>query len=59
MSSESAPTNTPPAPKVDAYAILAKAARRAGEGGLAGAAAMAINVCSLMWIRTAINYQYR
>jgi hypothetical protein len=24
-----------------------------------GAAAMAINVCSLMWIRTAINYQYR
>jgi len=40
-------------------AILSKAARRAGEGGLAGAAAMAINVCSLMWIRTAINYQYR
>jgi len=28
-------------------------------GGLAGAAAMAINVCSLMWIRTTINYQYR
>jgi hypothetical protein len=40
-------------------AVLSKAARRAGEGGLAGAAAMAINVCSLMWIRTAINYQYR
>lgn len=36
-----------------------KALRRAAEGGLAGAAAMAINVCSLMWIRTVINYQYR
>jgi hypothetical protein len=46
-------------PKLDAWAVLSKAARRAGEGGLAGAAAMAINVCSLMWIRTTINYQYR
>jgi hypothetical protein len=45
--------------KLDVKAVLSKAARRAGEGGLAGAAAMAINVCSLMWIRTAINYQYR
>lgn len=49
---------TPP-PELDVKAILSKAARRAGEGGLAGAAAMAINVCSLMWIRTTINYQYR
>jgi len=48
-----------PKPKVDAYAVFMKAAKRAGQGGLAGAAAMAINVCSLMWIRTAINYQYR
>ena len=45
--------------KPDVNAVLMKALRRAGEGGLAGAAAMAINVCSLMWIRTAINYQYR
>lgn len=44
---------------VDVQAILMKAAKRAGEGGIAGAAAMAINVCSLMWIRTTINYQYR
>ena len=29
------------------------------QGGLAGAAAMGINVCALMWIRTTINYQYR
>lgn len=46
-------------PKVDAWTVIQKAARRAGEGGLAGAAAMGINVCSLMWIRTTINYQYR
>ena len=46
-------------PKIDAWAVLQKAARRAGQGGLAGAAAMGINVCSLMWMRTTINYQYR
>ena len=43
----------------DAGEVLKKALRRAGEGGLAGAAAMGINVCALMWIRTTINYQYR
>jgi len=47
----------PPPP--DPMVILKKAGERALQGGLAGAAAMAINVCSLMWIRTAINYQYR
>jgi len=57
--SEAAEAPPAPKPKLDAYAVFAKAARRAGEGGLAGAAAMAINVCSLMWIRTTINYQYR
>ena len=46
-------------PKIDTWAVLQKAARRAGQGGLAGAAAMGINVCSLMWMRTTINYQYR
>ena len=45
--------------KIDTMAILQKAAKRAGQGGIAGAAAMAINVCSLMWMRTTINYQYR
>lgn len=39
--------------------VLKKVLIRAAEGGLAGGAAMAINVCSLMWIRTTINYQYR
>jgi len=45
--------------KTDVMTVLKKAAARAGQGGLAGAAAMGINVCTLMWIRTAINYQYR
>jgi hypothetical protein len=49
----------PPKKQFTPSEILVKAAKRAGQGGLAGAAAMAINVCSLMWIRTAINYQYR
>mmetsp|Transcript_27989 Transcript_27989/g.47047 ORF Transcript_27989/g.47047 Transcript_27989/m.47047 type:complete len:303 (-) Transcript_27989:664-1572(-) len=45
--------------QIDTNAILQKALKRAGQGGLAGAAAMGINVCSLMWMRTTINYQYR
>lgn len=36
-----------------------KALKRGAEGGLAGGAAMGINVCTLMWMRTTINYQYR
>lgn len=43
----------------ESYSILSRALKRAGEGGLAGATAMAINVITLMWIRTIINYQYR
>lgn len=45
--------------KLDANAVFMKALQRAGQGGLAGAAAMGINVCTLMWMRTTINYQYR
>ena len=59
MSDTPAITETLKKKEIDTIGILKKAARRAGEGGLAGAAAMAINVCSLMWIRTTINYQYR
>ncbi|CAM9219451.1 unnamed protein product [Phaeothamnion confervicola] len=39
--------------------ILSKASQKALGGGLAGGAAMGINVLSLMWLRTTINYQYR
>ena len=35
--------------------VLMKAAKSGG----AGASAMALSVCTLMWIRTTINYQYR
>ena len=45
--------------QLDANGVLKKALARAGQGGLAGAAAMAINVCTLMWMRTTVNYQYR
>lgn len=39
--------------------IFQAAANRALGGGLPGAAAMGIQVCSLMWMRTTMNYQYR
>jgi len=39
--------------------ILEKASKKALSGGLAGAAAQGINVLSLMWMRTIMNYQYR
>eukprot|EP01059_Diplonema_ambulator_P019997 TRINITY_DN33686_c0_g1_i1.p1 TRINITY_DN33686_c0_g1~~TRINITY_DN33686_c0_g1_i1.p1 ORF type:complete len:484 (+),score=136.99 TRINITY_DN33686_c0_g1_i1:66-1454(+) len=38
---------------------LSKALKRAFGGGIAGAAAMVVQVTSLMWIRTTMNYQYR
>lgn len=34
-------------------------AKKALGGGLTGAAAMVVQVTSLMWLRTAMNYQYR
>jgi len=39
--------------------VLAKAGKRALGGGLPGAMAMGIQVGSLMWLRTTMNYQYR
>lgn len=39
--------------------IMNKASKKALSGGVAGAAAQAINVCALMWMRTIMNYQYR
>jgi hypothetical protein len=39
--------------------IVSKASKKALSGGLAGAAAQAINVVTLMWMRTIMNYQYR
>jgi len=39
--------------------ILTKASKKALSGGLAGMGAQAINVLTLMWMRTIMNYQYR
>lgn len=39
--------------------ILNKALNRAIGGGLAGSSAMIIQITSLMWLRTTMNYQYR
>mmetsp|Transcript_2072 Transcript_2072/g.3549 ORF Transcript_2072/g.3549 Transcript_2072/m.3549 type:complete len:391 (-) Transcript_2072:24-1196(-) len=47
------------APAIDTKAIFNKAAKRALGGGKAGAAAAVVQVLSLMWLRTAMNYQYR
>merc|ERR1711907_66282 len=44
---------------LDTVAIINKAAKSAFRGGVAGAAAMGINVGTLMWMRTTVNYQYR
>ena len=32
---------------------------KAFKGGIAGSSAMVFQVCSLMWLRTTMNYQYR
>jgi hypothetical protein len=39
--------------------IMSKAGKKAVSGGLAGMGAQAINVGTLMWMRTIMNYQYR
>eukprot|EP00039_Didymoeca_costata_P027361 m.18274 g.18274 ORF g.18274 m.18274 type:complete len:497 (-) comp6262_c0_seq1:63-1553(-) len=43
----------------DAQSVLQEAAHKALRGGVAGATAMVIQVSSLMWMRTTMNYQYR
>eukprot|EP00547_Thalassionema_nitzschioides_P003749 CAMPEP_0194217158 /NCGR_PEP_ID=MMETSP0156-20130528/20471_1 /TAXON_ID=33649 /ORGANISM="Thalassionema nitzschioides, Strain L26-B" /LENGTH=398 /DNA_ID=CAMNT_0038946117 /DNA_START=1 /DNA_END=1197 /DNA_ORIENTATION=+ len=44
---------------IDVQAILRKASKKALGGGKAGATAAVVQVGSLMWLRTAMNYQYR
>ena len=39
--------------------VLSKAFNRAIGGGITGASAMVVQVSSLMWLRTTMNYQYR
>jgi hypothetical protein len=44
---------------MDQKDIINKSLNRALGGGLSGAGAMVIQVSSLMWLRTTMNYQYR
>ena len=44
---------------VDTQTILQKATKKALNGGRAGALAAVVQVCTLMWLRTAMNFQYR
>jgi hypothetical protein len=39
--------------------VLKNAAYKAAGGGVAGAVAMFVNVGTLMWMRTTVNFQYR
>lgn len=55
----SSPSSTGDKPKPNVGEILKKSGMRALGGGMAGAAAMGINVGALMWLRTTVNYQYR
>jgi hypothetical protein len=50
---------TPAQAAVDWNGILKKSSKRALGGGKAGAAAAVVQVCTLMWLRTSMNYQYR
>jgi hypothetical protein len=49
----------PPQDVVPWEQVLSKAARRAFGGGLSGALAGIVQVVTLMWLRTTMNYQYR
>lgn len=44
---------------IDWKAVFDKASKRALGGGKAGASAAVVQVFSLMWLRTSMNYQYR
>lgn len=39
--------------------IVANAKAKALRGGIAGAGAMVVQVCALMWLRTTMNFQYK
>jgi len=52
-------TSTTLSPPPDLNQILKKASKKALSGGKAGASASVVQVLSLMWLRTSMNYQYR
>eukprot|EP00930_Biecheleria_cincta_P040569 TRINITY_DN27791_c0_g1_i2.p1 TRINITY_DN27791_c0_g1~~TRINITY_DN27791_c0_g1_i2.p1 ORF type:complete len:597 (-),score=96.72 TRINITY_DN27791_c0_g1_i2:24-1814(-) len=52
------PLETPPSSS-ELMKVVQNSANRAFYGGVAGASAMVLQVTSLMWLRTTMNYQYR
>lgn len=54
-----AAASTSPVAPVEWKAILEKASKKALGGGKAGASAAVVQVSTLMWLRTSMNYQYR
>mmetsp|Transcript_31177 Transcript_31177/g.101545 ORF Transcript_31177/g.101545 Transcript_31177/m.101545 type:complete len:298 (-) Transcript_31177:120-1013(-) len=52
-------TASPDAKKKEFNDVIQNALKRAAGGGVSGAAAMVLQVTSLMWLRTTMNYQYR
>lgn len=59
MASPSSSSSTSTSPAIDWKNIFQKASKKALGGGKAGATAAVVQVCSLMWLRTSMNYQYR
>jgi hypothetical protein len=54
----SSAATAPAAGSVDWQGVFQKASKRALGGGKAGATAAVVQVLSLMWLRTSMNYQY-
>ena len=58
-SSSSLLTSSSSSSSSDSQSILETSWKKAWGGGKAGASAAVVQVLSLMWLRTAMNYQYR
>lgn len=58
-SSETVSADVATTDTIDWNAIFQKAGKKALGGGKAGASASIVQVLSLMWLRTSMNYQYR
>lgn len=52
-------TTTTAASSIAWEPIITQATQKALSGGQAGATAAVVQVCTLMWLRTCMNYQYR
>jgi Mitochondrial carrier protein len=58
LPSETVSSSSAAAASIDWNGIFQKASKRALGGGKAGASAAVVQVLSLMWLRTSMNYQY-